>query len=196
MEEGKKEQKTMTIRSFSGAHPFRPECLIEAYQNCMRYERPDPEDSRFDAEEFTMSRLPSIDAGRCARCDSLFGDGEFPAGSRETVCRSIPICSVCGRAEALWPLAEMRIKGPEDAPLDALLSAVCDWPVSRSEQEVALEVLDRDSTVLGGFVTTGSEGDPVMVTEEGVAQLHLREHPGGGLEYGYDDRQDRAERGR
>lgn len=43
----------------------------------------------------------------------------------------------------------------------------------------------------------GSEDDqPVMLTEEGVSQVELQEHPGGWVEFGYDASKDHAERGR
>jgi hypothetical protein len=42
-----------------------------------------------------------IDDDRCPRCGSSIGG--FPAGSRATRCRCIPVCSECGGQEALRP---------------------------------------------------------------------------------------------
>jgi len=186
----------MTIRTFSGAHPFRPSCLIEAYEDCMRYEYTDPKDRREEAVEFVEERLPTIDAGRCARCNGDLEDWEIPSGSRLTACRCIPLCTTCGRAEALSGLAQVLIRGPEDGPLVPLICPVYDWPVSRKEQEDAVAEFDRRGQVREALLLINTDGGLSLATEEGVAQVQMREHPDGWLEHGYDESADRAERER
>jgi hypothetical protein len=76
----------MAIRSFSGRHEFQRTCL-----------------SKTDANEpGTVDQIVAdINSGRCPRCRGpLPNPPEFPAGSRVTRCRCIPICGGCGSDEA------------------------------------------------------------------------------------------------
>ena len=186
----------MTTQSFSGSHPFRPACLVAAHMASMEGEYNDPEEGREEAIEFAAARVPAIDAGRCARCDVSLADGEFPAGSRVTDCRCIPICSCCGRAEAFTGIAMASIGGPKGRSLLPLIAPVCYWPVDHGEQEAGVAAIMGRAVEREGFVASGSDGSSLLVSEEGVAQLQFREHSGGWAEVGYDDSLDDAERER
>jgi hypothetical protein len=86
------------IESFSGAHPFRPLCLAELL---------DDPDQVYDITAM-------IDLGHCPRCEErmLPQRPNYPAGSRVTRCRCIPICSACGSHEAF-----VAIRHPSEWPL-------------------------------------------------------------------------------
>src|SRR5271166_5878540 len=76
----------MTIRTFSGTHDFHPTVLADtdAYQ-----------------QGTDEQIIEDINSGRCPRCwGPLPTPPEYPAGSRITKCRSIPICGRCGSDEA------------------------------------------------------------------------------------------------
>lgn len=73
----------MAIQSFSGRRPWDPIVLNDtgAY------------------ESGTADGI--IENGRCPRCKGPLPEPpEYPAGSRITRCRSIPICGDCGSDEA------------------------------------------------------------------------------------------------
>jgi len=125
-------------------------------------------------------------------------DWEIPSGSRLTDCRCIPVCSLCGRAEALSGLAQALIRGPEDSLLIPLISPVCDWPVRRAKQQSAVDEFDRRPVCQWreALILFNTDGGLSVASETGVAQLELGEHPGGWLEYGHDDSMDREERQR
>lgn len=152
--------------SFSGAHPFRPQCLAEMPN--------EPLDGDRIAEIVNM-----IDAGRCPRCDGPLPDGKpiRPAGSRVTSCRCIPVCGPCGDAEPFHGVH------PWDWPLD-------DYDVA--DEATARE--DRMKGATLAHFGSDSDGSPVMIDETGVTEVKLRPHPGGWLEHGYDDTNDEAER--
>ena len=186
----------MTIRTFSGAHPFRPACLVAVWQESMRYEYGDPTYSHDDAVDFVAALIPAIDNGRCPRCDTALADHEIPSGSRMTDCRCIPICTLCGKIEAIVMADLVNVHGPEDAALTPLLSCVADWPVDRSEQQAGMdEYRVRHVRPLGTLVRD-DDSQLFVITESGVATLSMRESPGGWLEHGFDDSEDRAERER
>ena len=169
----------MTISTFSGAHPFRAPCLIEAY-----IESADPGTDWDDAaDEVAILIEKFIDKGLCPRCGGDYVEGEIPSGSRVSDCRCIPVCMECSRAEVygLLVVALDRIKGPEDAVLTPLLLPVCMWGEN-----------DRDAQTraLAAYELAGD----VSYTEVPAGDLLSRPHPGGWLEHGYDDTQDREER--
>jgi len=170
----------MTINSFSGAHPFNPEHLIEAFMDSMGDEAPDHQ----EAVEAVAVLVEAIDAGRCPRCDGAFADGQIPAGSRNTDCRCIPVCSECGRAEVYEREVLALVSGPEDLALMGMVGPVCEWPINGQAQTEALAAFD-----LRGNVTVPFE-------QVDVQSIKLRDHPGGWAEFGYDDAQDRDERER
>ena len=69
------------IHTFSGTHAFDLTVLVDT-----------------DADESQADQIVwDIEHGRCPRCEDLLPTGrEFPAGSRITRCRTIPICGPCG----------------------------------------------------------------------------------------------------
>jgi hypothetical protein len=70
-----------------------------------------------------------INSGRCPRCQGALPTGrEFPAGSRITQCRSIPICGPCGSDEAYEKLDRARGLGNGLSPAGA-------WPLLVEEIE-------------------------------------------------------------
>lgn len=74
----------MTIRSFSGTHDFHATVLADTDAG-----------TAGNADHI----VSLIEAALCPRCEGPLPP-EFPAGSRITQCRSIPICSRCGSDEA------------------------------------------------------------------------------------------------
>jgi hypothetical protein len=104
----------MTIRTFSGTYPFHRTVLgdTDAYVEG-------------NAEEI----INDIDAGRCPRCRGpLPTPPEFPAGSRITKCRSIPICGACGGDEAYEAIDAAHGRGWGISP------AGC-WPIGKEKIE-------------------------------------------------------------
>lgn len=78
------------IVSFSGAHPFRLQCLAEV----LRIEVGDEND------DLALELVALIDAGRCPRCGRPITEREIASGSRMTSCRCIPVCAACGEDES------------------------------------------------------------------------------------------------
>jgi hypothetical protein len=137
--------------SYSGIHPFDASHLT----GC--------------SPELVRTHVAAIAAGRCPRCSEPFTRPPtarnipppwadqpkeaalmvgrpgidfpwYPAGSKVTFCRCIPICDWCGRAERLstvaprhWPLAERRIR-QERAALEKQLRG------SHAEQVTAADL--------------------------------------------------------
>ena len=150
------------INSFSGAHPFRPQCLTPMVDG-----------------ERLAAVVELIDAGRCPRCGDPLPDGDpiQPAGSRVTACRCVPICGPCGDAEPFAPI------DPSYWPLDADdMHKERDWLEEQRQRAVP------------GTMSGDSTGSPVATTDDGVTTPKPRPHPGGWLEYGYDETADREER--
>ena len=113
------------INSFTGAHPFRPQCLAPLVHG-----------------ERLAAIVELIDAGRCPRCGDPLPDGEpiQPAGSRVTACRCVPICGPCGDAEPLAPI------DPSHWPLDAdEMHEERDW-LEEQRQRALPGTMSRDST--------------------------------------------------
>jgi hypothetical protein len=75
------------IRTFSGTHDFHPTVLADT----------DADDGGGSADDIIWN----IEHGICPRCEGpLPTMPEYPAGSRITKCRTIPICNRCGTDEA------------------------------------------------------------------------------------------------
>jgi hypothetical protein len=91
-------------RSFSGAHPFRPVHLRAVLLN----------------DDQLVDLVQLIDGEICPRCLGFLPE-EFPAGSRVTDCRCIPVCSDCGSDEP-WSLIH-----PADWPVDSVEDGVFAW---------------------------------------------------------------------
>jgi hypothetical protein len=154
------------ITTFSGAHPFRPACLLDAldYWHSGSLERDELAD---EAAEL----ISIIDSERCPRCRGEYFDGEIPSGSRLTSCRCIPVCSQCGAVE--W-LGEY---GAGEWPLSPEL-------VTTEREHYRAHLSER------GLLSP----DGVLITDDGVGPVQPRPHPGGWAEYGYDESADGQER--
>lgn len=168
-------------RSFSGAHPYRPKCVIDVIVDEWAEDGIDQSENAVRiAEQVTRD----VDAGRCPRCkaeDAL----AINAGSRATPCRCIPICTRCGTDEF------------HQALLGTGLSQVWRWPVRKGD--ITKRANRAASKQRPKLVTLGTteDGDIVLLDESGVSQVQPRPHAGGWSEFGYDDNEDRAEqRGR
>jgi len=98
-----RDTRTMTIQSFSGTHPFRPQCLIGAIKSTMSA---DEFVDQYDqtVEEHVARLVLDIVAGVCPRCFGTLrrnGPKEILFGSKFTPCQCIPICSQCAEHEYL-----------------------------------------------------------------------------------------------
>ncbi|MFD7709518.1 hypothetical protein [Streptomyces sp. NPDC059786] len=176
-----------SIRTFSGAHPFRPQCIIEAARHILEPLLPNLAAPM--AVSIAERAIKAIDTGTCPRCSDPLRpeatpNGWRPAGSRATACRCIPVCETCanwiepffgGDSVAAWPtdedLGEEETQKEIDARFVATAKAAC--------TEATLEP---------------SAHGPVVVTDGAVHLVQLRPHPGGWLEYGYTDDADQQER--
>jgi hypothetical protein len=93
----------MTIRTFSGTRDWHPSVLADTDAA-----------GALNAEMI----IDDIKNGRCPRCwGSLPTPPEFPAGSRITTCRSIPICGRCGSDEVHEALDGLSISTAASWPL-------------------------------------------------------------------------------
>ena len=142
----------MSIRSFSGTHVWHSSVLNDT-----------------DADKPTAERIVhNIESRRCPRCEGPLRE-EFPAGSRITKCRSIPICSPCGSDEA-------------DQCTTRELSPASAWPVDRAEIEKRRRENEaREVRILG------VNPDGFLVTELGVVRLRMpppQFNTGGWAQYG------------
>lgn len=142
------------IRSFSGTHEFDPSVLMDT-----------------DAEDMgnAYEIVAEIELGNCPRCwGKLPEPPEFPAGSRVTRCRSIPICGRCGSDEAT------------EASGEGVTSAGS-WPVLEEEMD------RREAWVAAHFRPAAMvfvDGNPKLLMDTGVAEVTLRPNPGGLAEFG------------
>lgn len=107
------------IRSFSGSHPYRPQCVVKVAGLAA-------------AEHVTAA----IDAGECPRCSRPLPTEHAGAGSRATCCRCVPVCGACGDHEGFagafierWPVSaeavdeHLRIIGARCRPAFVSLGA-------------------------------------------------------------------------
>lgn len=140
------------MRSFSGVHEFGPDILLDTDA--------DPD----QADEIVWN----VEHGFCPRCEGkLPKPPEYPAGSRITRCRSIPICGRCGGDEAL------------EGEYEGAISAASCWPLRSENITAREEQAARDSEVVTGILL-----DDSIITTSGVSPIRLREHPGGWAEFG------------
>jgi hypothetical protein len=158
-------------RSFSGAHPFRPQCLVTALE-------PSSDPKGEALVERATHLVGEIDRGRCPRCGGPLSTASgLPAGSRVTACRCVPICGSCGAHEALFGGQAVQ------------------WASERFTPESVTADLERASakaTTVIAMIIKDDEGMK-MLDNSGVWPVELRPHPGGWLEFGYDDSPDRDE---
>ena len=129
----------MNIRTFSGVHDWHDSVLNDT-----------------DADKMAADRIiESVESGRCPRCERPLPQ-PFPAGSRITRCRSIPICSECGSDEA-----------EQCARRGLSLSPASRWPINRDEidnrrEAGAANAADTLMLNLERSIVTGSRVIPVM----------------------------------
>ncbi|HSS25684.1 MAG TPA: hypothetical protein VLL82_15090 [Mycobacterium sp.] len=147
---------TDDIRTFSGTHDFHPSVLVDTDA----YEEGNADDI-----------IWNIDNGRCPRCEGpLPTMPEFPAGSRITECRSIPVCRRCGEDEVFESM---------DAACGigwGLSSAGC-WPVPIGEIEARRDrYMERAQPAI---IVDGH-----LITENGAAPVINPRNTGGWAQYG------------
>jgi hypothetical protein len=186
---------TDPITTFSGAHPYRPQCVVTAAREVFEkvFEKSlhvaIPELAVKVAEVITTD----VSKGRCPRChDPLYPDvkpGNWkPAGTRALPCRCLPVCETC--ASWIEPIIGTNpvTAWPTDTDLDD------DGEETRKEHEH--ERVMRLKAQAETAVLEAGPGGLVLVTTEGVAPVVVqpRPHPGGWLEFGYDDTDDQRER--
>jgi len=99
---------------------------------------------------------------------------EFPAGSRITKCRSIPICGRCGWDEVCEQL-------DADADIGWGLSSAGCWPLSWEEIE---ERHDRHQGQMKPAILTA---DGQLITDDGVFPVMNPCNTGGWAQYGRAD---------
>lgn len=142
----------MGIRSFSGTHAWDPTVLNDT----------DAHDEG-NADEIIWH----IESGFCPRCEGpLPTTPEFPAGSRITLCRSIPICGRCGSDEVYEQLSV------------GLSGASC-WPVPVEEIEERRRYFESKSTKAVISVD-------VLLTDDGVTPIANPRNTGGWAQFGGD----------
>ena len=170
------------VNSFSGTHPYRPQCVIDSivadFVAC-------DFDTRGPATERAAQITERIDAGECPRCLAPLPDGdpERPAGSRVTACRCIPICGRCGSDETY------------QSALGRPMSRAWQWPVRKGAITRRRREIETRLAPTRAEMTTDSAGAPVLLTEDGVTPVVLRPPSSGGwAQYGYDDSADAQER--
>ncbi|MFE7803986.1 hypothetical protein ACFU51_04830 [Streptomyces sp. NPDC057430] len=182
---------TEPIRTFSGAHPFRPQCVVTAALKVFEVTAPDyaAELSVVVAERVTTD----IHGGLCPRChdplsSDLVPEGWRPAGSRAVSCRCVPVCETCSG----WIEPSIGT------------SPVTTWPTSTDSDDDGLRtrkdaeaarVVQLKAMAKTAVLEVGPDGMRLL-DETGVMVVRPRPHPGGWLEYGYDDTADEQERGR
>ena len=150
----------MTIRTFSGTHAFDPTVLV---------------DTDADEEGVADDIVWNIENGRCPRCEGpLPTMPEFPAGSRITQCRTIPICGRCGSDEV-----HEQLDGA--CGIGWGLSSAGAWPLPT---EVIDERRDRWMKQMTPAIITG---DGNLITEDGVGQIVNPCNTGGWAQYGGGD---------
>ncbi|GAB5895886.1 hypothetical protein OKHIL_16930 [Mycolicibacterium mageritense] len=143
----------MTIRSFSGTHAWHPTVLADT-----------------DAHEAGTADdiIEDIESGCCPRCEGPMPQlPEFPAGSRITKCRSIPICGRCGSDEVYEQCSS------------GLSSAGC-WPVPVEEIEA------RKTYFEAGMSVAILSGDTV-ISDDGTTPVVNPCNTGGWAQYGFAD---------
>ena len=116
--------------------------------------------------------VENIESGRCPRCEYPLPQlPEFPAGSRITQCRSIPICGRCGGDE-VWELVE-----------DGAVSSAGFWPLPRDE------ITERIERCLSKCrVETAIMSGDQLITSEGAAPVVNPRNTGGWAQYGDTDK--------
>jgi hypothetical protein len=183
------------IRTFSGAHPYRPQCVVTAAREV--FEKAFEESLHTAIPELSVRVAESITTdisnGQCPRChDPLYPDVKpedwKPAGSRTLLCRCLPVCDTC--ASWIEPIIGTNpvTAWPTDTDFDD------DGEETRKEHEQA-RVRKLKAQAENALLEAAPSG-LILVTAEGATPFVplLRPHPGGWLEHGYDDTADERER--
>jgi hypothetical protein len=160
------------MNSFSGAHPFRPQCIIDRLAGLDE-----------DEIEDQAARVTSeIDSGRCPRCGGPLPQPPiFPAGSEVTACRCIPICGMCGDHETMMDVEFAMAKAAgEDFP--EITDGLEDWPIAG-----VIEDMERRIT---------QPPPNVEIAKVPVDRIVLPPPTSGWSKFGYDDTPDRDEQER
>ncbi|MEZ0363420.1 hypothetical protein ACAG26_06905 [Mycobacterium sp. pUA109] len=146
----------MSVETFAGTHAFHPTVLS---------------DTDADEQGNADAIVEDIECGRCPRCQGpLPTMPEWPAGSRITECRSIPICGRCGMDETFELL--------DDATgIGFGLSAAGEWPVDVDEIE------ERHARWMDKARATIITGDGRLITDDGVGQIINPCNTGGWAQY-------------
>jgi len=183
------------IRTFSGAHPYRPQCVVTAAREV--FEKVFEKDLHVAIPDLSVRLAEVITTdignGRCPRChDPLYPDvkpeGWKPAGSRALPCRCLPVCETC----ASWIEPIIGTNPVTAWPTDTDLDDDGEETRKEHEQQRVRKLKAQSETAL----LQAGPGGLVLVTTEGVAPIdvQLRPTPGGWLEFGYDDSADEQER--
>lgn len=145
----------MSVRTFSGTHDFDPTVLADT-----------------DVEDWQAGYIvTNIKSGLCPRCERpLPSPPEYPAGSRITECRSIPICGRCGSDEAT--------EGMDAAcGIGWGLSPASCWPIPTDEidERRARWMKQAQPAILSG---------DRLITEDGSTPVTIPCNTGGWAQYG------------
>lgn len=147
----------MMIRTFSGTHDWDPSALIDT-----------DAEMEGNADEIVYN----IASGRCPRCEGPLPTlPDYPAGSRATACRSIPVCGRCGSDEVYENLDAATGKG-------CGISSVGRWPL---DVEEIGERRTRYEQLMKPAILTPDEH---LVTEDGSSPVTNPRNTGGWAQYG------------
>jgi hypothetical protein len=128
--------------TLSGTHAWDPTVLV---------------DTDADEEGTADEIIWNIEHGRCPRCEGPLPTlPEYPAGSRITECRSIPICGRCGSDEVY------------EAIFNGWISSAGCWPLPQAEIEERRARARAQSK--SGIISASESGDTV-ITEEGAGPV-------------------------
>ena len=135
--------------------------------------------------EFVAGVVELLDSGKCPRCNGplVRSEREYPAGSRLTDCRCIPVCGPCGFREAIVPPSH-RVFLPEWGNEDAVAREV--------------EVVDAIPiyTPTASPVTEHSAGSLLPLTRDWKKRSDVGGRSDGWIKYGYHESGDQEERKR
>lgn len=183
---------TLPIRTFSGAHPYRPQCVVTAAREVFEKVLETDLHSAIPELSVRVAEVITTDIGNglCPRChDPLFPklkpEGWKPAGSRALPCRCLPLCETCaGWIEPVLGASPVTA-WPTDTDVDDGVQSRKEFEAAKVDELKAM----ADYTVMD----VGSSGFPVLAPG-GFAVVQFRPNPGGWLEHGYDDTADVRER--
>jgi hypothetical protein len=139
------------MKSFSGAHLYRPQCLIDEYMVEMQDEGYDDDEIREAAIDHVAELTAMLARSECPRCGAPLNP-KVTAGTRMTVCRCTPVCPDCGTHEAYYS------------------AGVWEWPLNRERVDEYLADLEARST-------SAILQDDTLVTQEGVGPINAATEP-------------------